>query len=376
MASETWEFDKACPGLSIRAQGQARTWVVWFTVGGKRGKLSLGSVASLTRAKARQKANEIVLGARNGVDPRAERRAAKAKAADSFGAMIRAYLERRAKPRQRPRTYIETARYLERYWAPLHGHPVESITRRELAARLEQIRVEHGAGAAEKARVYLGMSYSWAMRAGLVEQNRTIGLESAPAARRERVLTPAELRIVWSACDGDFGELVKLLILTGQRRTEVAGLHETELDRERGVWRIPAARAKNAREHEVPLSSQAMKLIAGRPGPYLFGRGGRTPYSGFSRAKARLDQGAGIAPWTLHDLRRTAVTQMAEVGVEPHVIEAVVNHVSGHKGGIAGHYNFARYREQKRAALQRWADWLEAVVEGRQTGAKVIRLGA
>ena len=107
---------------------------------------------------------------------------------------------------------------------------------------------------------------------------------------------------------------------------------------------------------------------------FVFGRGGRTAFSGFSHAKARLDQAAGIASWTLHDIRRSVVTQMAEIGIEPHVIEACVNHVSGHKGGVAGIYNRANYREQKHTALQRWADWLEALVEGRALAGNVVAL--
>jgi integrase len=261
---------------------------------------------------------------------------------------------------------------------------------------MEQIRTGHGPGAAEKARVYLGMAYSWAMRQGLVDANPVIGLEPTPATPRDRVLSEPELRVVWNACEqlGDFGALVRMLMLTGGRRDEVAGMARSEVDADHARWTLPAARSKNRREHEVPISRQARALIEGRTGPFLFGRDGCNPFSGYSKAKARLDEqiarqraeqrlgrklrkgedaepGDHLQAWTLHDIRRSVVTHMAELGIEPHVIEAVINHVSGHKAGVSGIYNRASYRPQKAAALQRWADWLEAKVEDREPASNV-----
>jgi integrase len=395
---EHWEFDEDCTGLSVRLQGKARTWVVWYQLPGRprRDKMKIGDLAALPLKEARMRAGAIVNGARDGADPKAARAAARARAADTFGALMRLYLDRRAKPRQRPRTYAETERYLLKRWSPLHDRPLDTITRRDLAMRMEQIRSGHGPGAAEKARVYLGMAYSWAMRQGLVEHNPVMGLESTPGGRRDRVLSETELRSVWIACEqlGDFGALVRMLMLTGGRRDEIAGMAWSELATDKALWTLPAARSKNRREHEVPLSRQALALIKSRPRPFLFGRDGLTPFSGYSKAKARLDvqiarqqaeqrlghqlrkgeeaePGDHLPAWTLHDIRRSVVTHMAELGIDPHVIEAVINHVSGHKGGVAGIYNKATYRPQKAAALQRWADWLEATVEGREPASNV-----
>jgi integrase len=246
-----------------------------------------------------------------------------------------------------------------------------------IAGKLEEIRDEHGPGAARKARIYLSGCYSWAMRRGLADANPTIGTEAEPERPRDRVLSVDEVRAVWQACGhlGDFGVIVRLLMLTGQRRTEVAGLSWPEIDVDKALWTLPAGRSKNGRQHEVPLSKQALALIVGRRGPFLFGRDGRTPFSGYSRAKARLDEMLGDMPtWILHDIRRSTVTHMAELGIAPHVIEAVINHISGHKGGIAGIYNHAQYREPKRIALQAWGDWLEATVEGREPASNVVAL--
>ena len=339
--------------------------------------MTLGAVAGLPLKDARQKASRIVADARDGKDPLEERDAAKAKAADTFGALVRLYLEQRAKPRQRPRTYAETERYLLKHLAPLHGRPVASVTRRDVATRLEEIARDHGPIAANRARSYLNGCFMWAMRRGLVENNPVIGTEApGEETKRERVLSPAELAAVWKACEGqgDFGAIVRLLMLTGARRDEVAELRWSEIDLDNALWTLPAERSKNKRQHEVPLSSAAVTLLRGRDrrGDYVFtSRGGRRAFSGYSTAKAKLDKALGeaVAPFVLHDIRRSVVTHMVELGIAPHVVEAAINHVCGHKGGVAGVYNRAVYREPKKAALQAWSDWLEWLVEGREPAA-------
>jgi integrase len=196
------------------------------------------------------------------------------------------------------------------------------------------------------------------------------------------VLSRAELAEVWgAACGaGDFGDIVRLLILTGQRREEIGSLRWSEIDFDRGLIVLPPERTKNKRLHEIPLSPQARAIlelraqrVASSPRPsrakpndgLIFG--GAAGFSGWSRAKGKLDaalaQRAKPMPdWRLHDLRRTAATGMAELGVLPHIIEAVLNHVSGHKGGVAGIYNRSRYTEPMRDALERWGEHVETIV--------------
>jgi hypothetical protein len=200
-----------------------KRWVVWYQANGKRRRVTLGAVASLKLKEARVQAGRIMSEARDGKDALAERETAKAKAADTLGKLIDLYLERRAKPRQRQRTYTELERYLRKRWAPLHDRPLESITRRDIAARLEEIRVDHGPISANRARTYLGSAFTWAMRQGLTESNPVIGTEP-PAAEteRDRVLSPEELAIVWQAAGaaGEFGTIVRLLM---DDRTEARG---------------------------------------------------------------------------------------------------------------------------------------------------------
>ena len=218
------------------------------------------------------------------------------------------------------------------------------------------------------------------MREGLSDGNPVIGTNRAADERsRDRVLSDKELAAIWGACrDDDFGRIVRLLILTGQRREEVGGTTWSELDLARGLWTIPGSRTKNGRAHEVPLPASAAGLLeqtrlALRSGS-LFGEGTGS-FQGWSKAKAALERrissgGTAMEPWRLHDIRRTVATRMAELGVQPHVIEAVLNHVSGHKAGVAGVYNRALYAAERRKALDLWGEHVRALVES--DSAKVI----
>jgi integrase len=207
---------------------------------------------------------------------------------------------------------------------------------------------------------------------------------------RDRELTENEIRWLWSATENigqPFGPLVRLLLLTGARREEIARMTWNELSNDGATLVIPASRTKNRRPHllDLPRAAQEIlgniKHIAGKPA-YVFTTNGKTPVSGFSKIKTRLDHAilaaakderrkeVMVPPWRLHDLRRTAATGMAAIGVQPHVIEAVLNHVSGHRAGVAGIYNRFDYRNEKREALEHWATRVLAVV----AGPKVVQL--
>jgi len=180
---------------------------------------------------------------------------------------------------------------------------------------------------------------------------------------RERVLTPSELKKLAEGLGTDpFSQIVRLLLLTGQRRNEIGHLRWAEIDLAAKVIVLPPERTKNGRLHELPLSRQALAILERLPrrnsSDFLFSKRG---FNDWDRVKDQLDQRLDLAPWRLHDLRRTCATGMAELGVQPHIIEAVLNHVSGHKGGVAGVYNRATYAEPMREALQRWADWLDQI---------------
>lgn len=382
---EVVEFDETCPGLGVRLQGHAKVFLVRYQLlTGKRRKLTLGPVSGMTLAEARRAAAKIMSGAKDGQDPQQQREVRKRAAADTFGALVELYLDRYAKREQRPRTLVETTRALRRHLEPLHGRPLAEIARRDVAARLQQLVDSSGPITANRTRSAVSHCFVWAMEQGLAEANPVIGTaRPAPEVKRDRVLSLDELRAVWLAAgDDDYGRIVRLLILTGQRRDEVGGMAVAELDLARGLWVLPAARSKNRREHEIPLAPLAMEIIgtarAGRE--FVFGRG-RAGFSGWSQSKARLDEriaakGAKVPPWTLHDLRRSFVTHVNELGLaQPHVIEATINHLGGvGKASVGGIYNRATYRKEKTAALNAWATVVADLVAGRASASNVVEL--
>jgi integrase len=187
--------------------------------------------------------------------------------------------------------------------------------------------------------------------------------------RRDRVLSDAELAAVWNACGNDtYGKIVKLLILTGARREEVGGMLWSELDK-RPLWIISASRTKNRLEHILTLPRLAWSIIDGtsrrESNKRILGNGPHG-FNNWNTAKKALDRRSGIVSWRLHDLRRTAATRMADLGIQPHIIESVLNHVSGHKAGVAGVYNRSVYTREVKNALAIWADHVASIVSGEQ----------
>jgi integrase len=221
----------------------------------------------------------------------------------------------------------------------------------------------------------LSVLFAWLVERRLVASSPLANLTrpSAPGAR-ERVLTDDEIKKFWRATarlPEPFASALRLMLLTGQRRDEVAGMTRSELSDDLSTWSLPGTRTKNKRPHVVPLPPLAREIVADRldagkklnnmlnagGDQLIFSTTGTTPISGWSKMKKQLDAlMPGLPPWVIHDLRRTAVTGMAELGIEPHVVELIVNHVSGHRAGIAGIYNRSEQMPARRAALERWAD--------------------
>jgi integrase len=287
------------------------------------------------------------------------------------------------KMRLRPRTYPDLERHLIKHAKVLHELPLAKIERRNIAAVIAAVAKNSGLVTGNRVRTSLSSFFGWAIQRGLVETNPVINTARNKEHSRERVLLPDELHTIWNALpENQFGAVIKLLALTGQRAGEIAALRWSEIGS--GMIVLAAERTKNHRPHTIPLSKPASAIIArqqARDGrDLIFGRhAGGGPFSGWSRAKDELDArikevtGKPLPHWTPHDLRRTAATGMAELGVQPHVIEAVLNHVSGSKRGVAGIYNRSSYEREKQQALDLWAEHLIAVVEGREINVTPLR---
>jgi integrase len=210
----------------------------------------------------------------------------------------------------------------------------------------------------------------WALGEGICESNPVAGSNAPTEPKpRERVLKPAEIAAVWKACKEDeFGWIVKLLLATGLRKTEIGGMRRSEIDLDAETLTIPPARSKNGREHTVPLSSLAMEVIKSIPSrdnrDLIFGVRNEGGFSTWHVSKQALDQRAGIPKFNLHDCRRTFATGLGDLNVEPHIIECALNHVGGFRAGVAGTYNYARYGGPMRQAVEQWADHLRSIVTG------------
>jgi integrase len=376
--------NEAVKGFGVRRQRGVPVYVIKYRAFGRQRFVTIGWHGSpWTPDKARREAKRLLGLVAAGKDPQTEKADAKAKAADTLGKVADDYLKY-AKKKQKPRSYAETERHLLINWKPLHPVSVFHIHRRHISARLAQIETDRGAVTAARARAALSAMFNWAVREGFDIANPVFGTNRpAEPKSRERVLTDIEIAEIWSACrDDDHGHIIKLLTLTGQRRDEVGGMRWSEIDDDKKLWTLPGSRTKNHREHAVPLSDSALAFITASPHykDYVFGNGPRRSggqprgFSGWSKAKAALDRRilearhkanpkAKPLPWRLHDLRRTCATVMADrLGVLPYIVEAVLNHVSGHKAGVAGVYNRARYEGEMRDALTRWAEHVAALV--------------
>jgi integrase len=359
----TW--DDALPGFGVRVnEGGSRVWVVQYRASGKSKRETLGRVDTVSLDDARRGAKEKLAKVQLGSDPHAEKAEARARATVIFGPIADRYLQH-AKPRLKPRSFEEVERHLTRHWGPLRDLPIHKIQRATVAARLSEIAGENGPFASNRARASLSALFTWAMGDGLADSNPVIGTNKATEeVSRDHVIQDSELAAIWKACrDDDHGRIVRLLILTGQRRDEVGAMDEREINKIAKLWSIPKARTKNGRPHDVPLSDTALAVLNGTQrrenSTLVFGEG-EGGFQGWSKAKAALDKrtvevGTKVRPWRIHDIRRTVATRLGDLGTLPHVIEAILNHVSGHKAGVAGIYNRTTYSDEKRAALDRWA---------------------
>jgi integrase len=372
--SDHTAWDDDLPNFGIRLRpGGSKTWTIFYRVGTKQRRESLGDCRKLELDAARKAAKQRFAAIALGLDPRAAKDKARADAAASkltLAVVVERYLDFK-EPLLRAASHEAARRYFSIHWKPLLDRPIETIRRLDVAARLQEITKQHGRVSASRARANLSSLFGWLMREGLIESNIVIGTNDPAQGlpSRERVLDAHEIRRIWHACgDDDFGTITRLLLLTAQRRNEIADARWSELDFDKATLTLPAARTKNGRQHVVPLPPAALDIFnevrqRGAEGERIFNT------LSWTNAKAKLDhkiaaEGGPLARWTLHDLRRSAATHMAELGVQPHIIEAALNHV-GHKSGVAGIYNRASYEREKAAALSVWAERLYAIVEER-----------
>jgi integrase len=399
--------DALVPGLKVRVTDKgAKSFILWRRYGGARNPAAraLGAVGPLTLAAAREKARRWLELVKAGQDPRAvelaQRAAEDDRKATTFGAVMEDYLARHVQGQRRAKvTTREIRKELLPRW---RAKQVTEITRRDVTHLVDTIK---GRGAARQAHNILGhvtTFFNWAIERGVY------GLEASPCDRlrparligpkvvRQRVLTDTELRAFWRATGRmgyPTGPLMRMLLLTGQRKSEVAEARWREFDLANRVWTVPPERFKSGASHTVPLSDDVVALLAGLPrwagGDFLFSTtGGKTPVSGFSKAKVRLDRrmlrtlramarsrgddyNAGLLqPFVIHDLRRTVRTRLASL----RVVDAVAEMVIGHgRRGLQRVYDQHAYLDEMREALEAWAKKLRSIVAAQPTNIVALR---
>ena len=351
----------------------ARTWLFQYRIGGKTRRLVIGQAPAVRAGRARQIAAELHARVKLGHDPALEKRTRIERASHTLGGLVDKYLAQQ-RSQLRPNSYRQVARHLERLAAPLHALPVDTIDRQAIAAQLNSVEQNSGAVTANRVRGSLSAMFVWGLKEGLVLANPVVNTNKREERPRERVLVDAELRLIWQALtDNQYGTIIRLLMLTGQRLSEITGLRwSTEIDFKRDVISLPGERTKNGRPHEVPMSKTVRSLLAAQSRSdgrdFVFGEGAG-PFSGLSLRKAALDKdiaklrgGKPLPAWVHHDLRRSAVSGMARLGVSLPIIEKIVNHVSGSFAGIVGVYQRHDFAGEKRKALELWDQHIAGLV--------------
>jgi integrase len=357
----------------------AMSWAVRYRMNGKPRKLTLGPYPTLDLKAARHLARVALVKVANGNDPAVERQAAKAARCgvpdDLVEAVVAAFIERYARPNTKERTWRETERLLRKELLPWHGRRLSEISKADVHILLDGIMDRPTPIVANKTFAALRRMCGWAVERGLLNVSPCAGLKPPGAEKsRDRYLSDEEITQLWHATEiagWPFGPIAWLLLLTGQRLREVAGMRWAELNFGEETWTIPNERTKNGIVHIVPLAPQTTAFLRSLPNfagaeGLVFTTNERTAVSGFSRAKRRIDELLpDLEPWTFHDLRRTAATGLQRLGVRLEVTEAILNHVSGSRAGITGVYQRHDWRVEKRDAAELWARHIEQLCAGK-----------
>jgi integrase len=359
-----------------------KSFALRYRAAGKPRKLTIGAFPKISLEAARKLAREATVAVARGEDPGEKKKAAR-RASDvpqTIEGLAALFMERYARKNTREVTWRETERILNHdVLSKWQGRRLDSIRRRDVVALLDGIASGHSV-AANRVLAALRRMFAWACERDLLEASPCYGVRPpSQEVSRDRVLSDDELRLVMraaSSLEAPFGPFMRMLALTLQRRSEVAGMRWSEINWAEGLWTLPAVRTKNASEHIVPLPGaaidilEAMKATKFAHSDYVFTGTGRSPVSGFSKVKRQLDalitaeNGDAIPAWRLHDMRRTGASKMPRIGVALPVVEKVLNHTSGSFAGVVAVYQRHDFQDEKRHALETWAQFLARLASG------------
>ncbi|WP_256515500.1 tyrosine-type recombinase/integrase [Alsobacter ponti] len=359
---EVW--DEVLTGFGMRVSTEGKiSWFVSVRVDGKPVRHTIGRYPAFSLVEAREAARKV----QRDVQQQTYRRPKDVKPppkAVTLGDVVPRFIELHAKPKNRTwRAQEATLKKL----ACLFDRPIKEIRRSDVANVLDRIMKEGAPKGVNTSLATLKTLFGWALDRGIVDIHPLAGMKRpAKLISRDRILSDTEIRAFWAATfqlGPIFGPMYRLLLITGQRRSEMAEMEWAEIDFERRLWTIPGARAKNGRPHDVPLPAMALDELRSVPrfmrSTFVFTTCGETPVSGYGRCKTALEEAVNApTSWRIHDLRRTAASGMARLSVPPHVIEKILNHLTRQISGVAAIYNRYGYEREKRDAMEQWADFL------------------
>jgi integrase len=366
---EAFFWDSEIKGLGLRVYSSGRkSWLVQYRdAGGRTRRHPVGQFPAVDPAAARKLAGGLLRRVAAGDNPSVERR--QTRKASTVGDVFETYLAH-AEKEQRPSSFDQTRRNLRKYAARLHRDAASELDRAAVSGLHQRLANDAGRVQANRVLASISAAWVWALRTGLVNgDNPAAYVPKFSEQARDRVLTPAEIKLIWQSTDSlsNYDRIVRILLLTACRRQEIGGALWSEIENDLLV--VSGARMKGSRAHEVPLTSLTLAQLPQRGAGHcsVFSISG-AGFDGWSAAKRNLDKriaetAAPLPAWGLHDLRRTFSTMAHERGLaDPHIVEAILAH-EGARAGVAGVYNRAAYRDQKRAALNAWTEVISDIAQ-------------
>jgi integrase len=374
--------DTVIGGLWLRISDTgARSWSVVYRTPGRSTpqRVTLGKFPGLTCAGARAAAKAVLASVAGGKDPAAEKREKRHQNGDLVEQVAAEFVARQYRKRGLKSTKEIEAMFANHVLPRLTRKRIGQVSQHELMMVVDAVSDAGFPRAANKVVQLLKQLFKWSKGRGLItDEDPAVGLEKPHVERsRDRVLSDAELAAVWRASeqlDWPWHEYVKLLVLLGQRRTEVASMKRDDIDLEARVWHLPAEQTKMGRARTLPLPGAVVEVLEEMPrfegSDYVFGR----KLTGFDRMKKELDTISGVTGWVLHDLRRTFATGQQRLGTRLEVTEQALGHLAGSRSGVVGVYQRFDFMAEQRIALEKWAEHVQRLVGG--GGAKVVQLPA
>lgn len=361
---EIWDTVKTGFGLRVTDKG-TKTYFVVFRLHGRKIRVTIGTDKQMTLAEARKAAGDILSDAESGKDPRRPK-------IGSVADLVREFTEEYVERQLKPSSQRETKRLLKAEVLPVLGHrEVSAVSRDEILWLIDDV-AKRSIYTSNRVRALLSQLFSWAVGKRALTGSPVTGLPRRPKERkRERVLSDKELAAIWKAAGTlppVFRDYVRVLILTGQRRTQVAGMRRADVDLKAGLWTVPGELTKSGRLLPLPLSKAVTAILEAMPeiadSGLFFTTTGSTPISGFSKMKAALDKAAGVTDWRIHDLRRAMSTGLAQLGVARIVNQRILDHADGSVTSIYERYS---HLPEMRAALTAWAEHVERLAEHKES---------